>query len=300
MTLRPSYAKLHILLATGAPLGLVIRHGTAKSVCTLLWDRRRDEFTLGQWMRGRIDLNTCDLAPDGEHFIYAAQKYVLPEIHRWAAVARTPYLKAVAYYPACWGGGWFVNSQEYCLVGHRSDPGDRESPEVRRVKADPPTPSLPVARLLGSGWAMDDQRQSFGGKLQYVRPAGAGWELRQYPPGRYGDTSGYELTSGELTVETGGWEWADVDGKRLVWVAKGCLWAGVMRKDGLCGTRLLHDFNGMKFEAIAAPYEGGRPVKLQPPPATPPRVRPLTPKRGRTPLRKKPDRSRVRPDEDGG
>ena len=74
--MKPAYARLHVLLAREARLGLVIRHGTAKSVCTLLWDRKKDKFALGQWMRGRIDIETCDLSPDGEHFLYAARKSV--------------------------------------------------------------------------------------------------------------------------------------------------------------------------------------------------------------------------------
>ena len=35
---------------TVAPVGVVIRRGPSKSVCTLLWDRRRDGFPLAQWM----------------------------------------------------------------------------------------------------------------------------------------------------------------------------------------------------------------------------------------------------------
>src|SRR2546426_11287690 len=64
--------RIHVLLAREAPLGLVIRRGPSKSVCTLLWDQERDTFKLGQWMRGRIYERRCDLSPDGQHFIYFA------------------------------------------------------------------------------------------------------------------------------------------------------------------------------------------------------------------------------------
>src|SRR5262249_27226301 len=107
--MNPVYARLHVLLAKEASVGLVIRHGTAKSVCTLLWDPRRDEFGLGQWMHGRIDTDTCDLSPDGGHFLYTARKYALHKPSKyvdpvrvaiaWTVVSRTPYLKALAYYP---------------------------------------------------------------------------------------------------------------------------------------------------------------------------------------------------------
>jgi hypothetical protein len=288
--MRLAYARLHILLAREAPLGLVIRHGTAKSICTLLWDRKKDTFTLGQWMRGRIDIETCDLSPDGEHFLYEASKYVSRtlEIRGWTAVSRTPYLKAVAYYPRRWAG-WFVNNRDYLAPGG-SDPEDRESPEVRLAESGCAPPYFQYAtRLERSGWAMEDLRG-----MEFVRPAGSGWELR------HGPRRGYRMNSGDLTVDTHGWDWADVDGKRLVWTVKGCLWAGLVRKDGIHQSRMLHDFNGMKFEALAAPYEGGQKGRVMLMPTSPPvnTVARKAPPRG--PVRKKPDRSRVRPEEDDG
>jgi len=162
--MKPVYASLHVLLARQASLGLVIRHGTAKSVCTLLWDRRKDKFALGQWMRGRIVIQTCDLSPDGRHFLYTARKYVhaTSQVLEWTVVSRTPYLKAVAYYPRRWAGGWFVNTREYCVLRGSPDRDDRESPEVRRVELDPPTPSLYAARLVRDGWDVEDSRATFG------------------------------------------------------------------------------------------------------------------------------------------
>jgi len=46
--MKPARARLNVLLARDARLGLVIRHGPAKPVCTLLWNRKKDEFTPGQ------------------------------------------------------------------------------------------------------------------------------------------------------------------------------------------------------------------------------------------------------------
>lgn len=69
----PKFApRLHVLLARDAPLGLVIRRGPSKHVATLLWDRRKDTFQLGQWLNGRIYERRSDLSPDGKHFIYFA------------------------------------------------------------------------------------------------------------------------------------------------------------------------------------------------------------------------------------
>ncbi|MGD0302070.1 MAG: hypothetical protein ABSE86_33740 [Bryobacteraceae bacterium] len=205
--MKPTFARLHVLLAREARVGLVIRHGTAKSVCTLLWDRRKDEFTLGQWMRGRIDIETCDLSPDGKHFLYSAQKYVNAawQTQYWTVVSHTPYLKAVAYYPGRVRGGWFVNNRDYFVQAGEPHPDDRESEEVRRVESDPPAPSLYAARLVRAGWAIEDLRARFNGRLEFVRSAGAGFELR------YERRRGYQLSCGDLVVDTRGWDWAGLD-----------------------------------------------------------------------------------------
>jgi len=126
-------------------------------------------------MRGRIDTESCDLSPNGDHFLYTAAKYALFKPSKyvdpvgqsvaWTVVSRAPYLKAVAYYPQRWAGGWFLNQHEYCVPGGNSDPEDRESPEVRRVAADLPEPSLYGARLLRSGWVMEDSRARFAGRI---------------------------------------------------------------------------------------------------------------------------------------
>jgi hypothetical protein len=50
------------------------------------------------------------------------------------------------------------------------------------------------------------------------------------------------------------WEWADLDGDRLVWAAKGKLFAASVAMNGLNDMVELHDFNAMQFEAIEAPY----------------------------------------------
>jgi hypothetical protein len=292
--MRTAFARLHILLAREARVGLIIRHGTAKSVCTLLWDREKDIFTLGQWMRGRIAVETCDLSPGGRHFLYSAQKYSHSswEMHYWTVVSRTPYLKAVAYYPARWMGGWFLNDREYAIPLGRADAGDRESPEVRRVEMDlAPKTSLYEARLARNGWSVDELKSLSRGRKEFVRPVGSGCELRHLAGG------GYRLRCGDISVDTRGWDWADLDHKRLVWTMKGCLWTGVPRKDGIHNARLLHDFNGMKFAAIAAPYEGGRVVPL-PKQKQAVQVSRVVRKASRKPVRKKPDRSRVQMDEE--
>jgi hypothetical protein len=102
-------ARIHVLLASGAPVGLVIRRGPSKSVATLLWNRKNDEFQLGQWLKGRIYERRSDLSPDGKHFLYFAMngKWQKEAHGSWTAISRAPFLKALAIFPKgdCWNGG---------------------------------------------------------------------------------------------------------------------------------------------------------------------------------------------------
>src|SRR5437868_6244224 len=113
-------ARLHVLLAREAKVGLVIRRGPSKSVCTVLWDRERDKFKLGQWLRGRIYERRCDLSPDGRRFIYFAMngRWQSETKGSWTAISQVPYLKALSLFAKgdCWhGGGLFLSDREFWL-----------------------------------------------------------------------------------------------------------------------------------------------------------------------------------------
>jgi len=85
-----AFARIHVLLAREAPLGVVIRRGPSKQVCTVQWDRRDDEFQIGQWLRGRIYERRCDLSTDGKHLIYFALNGKWSADYRgsWTAISR--------------------------------------------------------------------------------------------------------------------------------------------------------------------------------------------------------------------
>lgn len=247
-------ARLHVILAREAPLAVVIRRGPAKQVCTVLWNRRTDEFTLGQWLRGRIYEDRCDLSPDGRYLIYFAFDGRPHRQHgpAWTAVSRAPWLKAVALYAkgSTWGGGgYFTGTRTYWLDSeHRCV---QDTPEVRR-DLTPVWPQIWHARWAEAGWQFHDEQDAAGRPQGFREKAlPRGWVLRLK------FTQGYELEhppSGPLKPFPA-WEWAELDRKRLVWTEKGCLFAANLdRKTGVGSPTLLHDFNAMKFEARAAPY----------------------------------------------
>jgi hypothetical protein len=275
-------ARLHILLARDAPVGLVIRRGPAKSVCTIKWDRHRDTFTPGQWLRGRIYERRSDLAPDGAHFIYFAMngRWHSAAKGAWTAISRAPYLKAIALFPKgdCWnGGGLFTGPGRYWLndgCGHSTAP---ETGEVSRDEVYCPQGGLGneclgvyYPRLLRDGWEVTsrESRTPAGAAWPvdvdiFEKRAPNGWWLRKlayrsvlHPTGTgcYWDEHELVCHRRSIVVPLAGWEWADVDGARLVWAEGGRVHCGTVNAPGLGESKVLADFNGMKFEAMAAPY----------------------------------------------
>ena len=51
-----------------------------------------------------------------------------------------------------------------------------------------------------------------------------------------------------------GWEWADIDGGRLLWAEGGKIFSADVASQGLGPATMLHDFNDMTFQEIEAPY----------------------------------------------
>src|SRR5690349_19058207 len=58
-------ARLDIFIARKSPKALILRKGPTKQVCTIGWDLKTDEFTIGQWFKGRIYEWFCDFLRTG-------------------------------------------------------------------------------------------------------------------------------------------------------------------------------------------------------------------------------------------
>jgi hypothetical protein len=266
-------ARVHVLIASAARIGVVVRRGPAKQVCTFLWDREHDDFQLGQWMKGRIYERRSDLSPDGKHLIYFAMKGTWSGEAKgsWTAISRAPYLKAVALFPKgdCWnGGGLFTSNETYWLNDGCGHPALRDTSEVKRDLKYRPVGqvggeclSVYYPRLLRDGWTKVET--GLQGLDAFEKPAQKGWVLRKIahaeigaPPGRgcYWDEHELLDTVSGTRIACPDWEWAEVDQKRLVWSETGKLFAGILTKGGLIEEKELFDFNGFRFEAIEAPY----------------------------------------------
>ena len=92
---------------------------------------------------------------------------------------------------------------------------------------------------------------------------GSGWILRKIahaevgaPPGKgcYWDEHELIHPASNHSIACPQWEWAELDGKRLVWAAEGKLKAGQLTGQVFVDETLLFDFNEMSFAPIEAPY----------------------------------------------
>ncbi len=226
--------RLQLLLASAAPVGLVLRRGPSRVVRVILWRRGRDEFEPGQWFRGRLFADRSDISPDGRHWIYFAMggvRWAVAETRgTWTAIARVPSLSAAALWGQgdTWaGGGFFTSNLSYWLEADRNTERLRDQSGLRR---DPCPPKQ--SRMERDGWTPQ------GGGV-FDKPIEGGWTLR-----RTGCRGGYELRrAGSSTIVRPSWEWAEWDRRRLVWTESGCLRTGVTGRDGLSEIRDIHDFN---------------------------------------------------------
>ena len=266
-------ARLHVLLARDKKVGLIIRRGPSKSVCTVLWDRKRDTFKLGQWMRGRIYERRCDLSPDGKHFIYFAMngRWKSETKGAWTAISRVPYLKALSLFAKgdCWhGGGLFLSDHEFWLNDGHGHVQLKGHSNLRRKAGSRPRNyfggeclTVYYNRLQRDGWVISDQ--GFQETTLFEKKLPGSWRLRKFafaetdaPPGRgcYWDAHELRHESTSTILAFPEWEWADFVDGRLVWATEGQLRSAFLGKGKLLKEKLLRDFNAMKFAAVPAPY----------------------------------------------
>lgn len=271
-------ARLHVLLAQGGSRAVVLRRGPSKEVCLIAWDRERNTFEEGQWLRGRIYERRCDLSPDGRYLIYFAMdgRFGGPLGGSWTAISRPPWLRALVLLrkgDGWHGGGLFTGPARYWLNDGYGHHVVRDSKQLQRdLEHRPPhyfggeCPGVYYNRLLRDGWRLiehTDADRSKGLTL-FDKDLGGGWRLRKRaheqvgaPIGKgcYWDEHELEHEGRGLRIACPDWEWAERDRDHLLYTSGGCLYRVARpRADALDPPKLLHDFNPMKFVARPAPY----------------------------------------------
>jgi hypothetical protein len=269
-------ARLHVLLARNAPTAVVIRRGPARHVAAIGWDRTTDEFRVGQWLYGRIYERRCDLSPDGQPLLYFAMngRWQSKAKGSWTGISRAPYLKALTLFAKgdCWnGGGLFLSSREYWLNGGDGHEVLQDGARLRRSRVHPwheayggECPGVYYIRLQRDGWSMKNTTVEDGDSVtRFEKRVSGHWRLRKRAyasiarrvgRGCYFDEHELWNARSEVTVDLPDWEWAEVDGGRLLWAAQGRLFRGDVGPGGLENIRELCDLDPLRFERLTAPY----------------------------------------------
>lgn len=251
-----SIARIFIALSDDPTRTLVVRRGPAKQVATFNWNRKTDKITLGQWLKGRIYEHRLDISPDGKHWIYLT---LGRGRNTQTVVAKTPFLKALDYYPWCgtWGGGGkFLDNNSYQLAGH-ADPKNCRLSGLFKVSEQNTTARLGLfSSLQRQGW-------SYMMNGDYTRKVGKGWLLRKHIGngqkfGRSVESEWHTLSNEKLGIilKRPMWEWADIDERGLLYAEGGKLMRAKLFQDAErpYNSKLIHDFNNYTFQAIRAPY----------------------------------------------
>ncbi len=273
--------RLHVILARESRTAIVFRRGPSKHACTFLWDRQDDSFKLGQWLKGRIYEKRADLSPNGEHVIYFAMngKWSSSSKGSWTAVSRTPWLKALDFFPKgdCWeGGGLFISNSRYWLNDRYFDQNESfiDSGSFTREYTTEQSESRFGAECLGvyfnrlmrDGWLLTNETQSGASHstTTFDKPISQFWTLRKISHAQLGADEGkgvywdeHELRncSQDIFVPQPKWEWADIDRGCVVFAESGNIFRSTIDiSRGIDSRTLLHDFKNYSFEDLEAPY----------------------------------------------
>jgi len=182
---------MFVYLARQAHVGVILRRGPTEWWRVTLWDTRSDSFESGQWFRGRLYPEKCDLSPDGKLFVYFGGKFNRRSEaggykDTWTAVSRPPYLTALALWPigGTWGGSGIFLDNNAVLLGS-SDPD--------WPKHHPNHPPGPLQVLTHGDLSKDDARHN----------AVPGWLSGWNKAEKYQDSMGRDLVgkrSGDLVL----------------------------------------------------------------------------------------------------
>ncbi len=271
-------ARLHVLVARESDMAIVIRRGPAKHTCTMLWDMRKNKISVGQWFKGQFYERRADISPDGKHWIYfAAKSGTKRDFDAWTVVARSPWLKAIAFYPqnGTWcGGGLFNTNGQYWHNG-LSSTVQRYGSYADKLDDNGAGPETNFGyecltvyfnRLMRDGWDMGsvENMNKAHRVVKFSMALSHGWKLiklanassSQSPQGEgcYWDEHVLVNNRGEA-FERSNWRWAQWVDNAIIFTEKGCL-CKVKIADSLHlgEPEILHDLNDMQYEEITAPY----------------------------------------------
>jgi hypothetical protein len=267
------------VVAREAPVVVLIRRGPTKRVLLVRWNTATHEFHSGQWLKGRIYEERCDLSPSGDKLIYLAADN-RGEPGSWTAVSRPPFLTAIVLWKnlGSWGGGGMFDSDRRLLL----NVGGALKP-YRGFKLPKGVQVSPIASWAGHG--EDDP-------LRELRMKRDGWIVAdpgEYPKARWKDPVVWQLSrprswrkakdgfvlerrlhgiserngrwyiyshhvmnaAGDELLDCGRSDWADwsLSGELLL-ARDGCVYRATPRDGSLFELERLIDLRGLRFEPM--------------------------------------------------
>lgn len=290
-----SSTRIFAILASNAPVGVILRRGPSKQVLLIKWNLGTDSLECGQWFKGRIYERRCDLSPSGDLLLYFAAKHKGP-LGTWTAISKPPYLTALALWAKgdAWGGGGLFETDRRICLNHR--PSENVLAQGFRLKknmrvalyGDYPGrgEDFPIyhSLLLRRGWHLLDEgeltqhgrnaktRWQFVKPMTYEKISSSGCCLRMLLKGMAQENDAwywidYDVLNSaqELLFTLPRTDWADWDGNGdLVFARNGKLFRlkeksfSKFQNEGGQALKLVADLTGLKFESKAPPQKATR------------------------------------------
>ncbi len=172
-----SPARLCVLMAREASVAAVLRRGPSDYVQMWHWNTETDEFTAGQWFRGRCYEDSCDISSNGRYFISRMAKRG-DDYH--TSISRPPYFSALAYFPtdSYGGGGKFLSNSDVEIWSDLNDQQIKISEECPLKFYQLNREFDERARWVHLGWKVDWYKPEFVG-IRKDQPERRGGEIEQ-------------------------------------------------------------------------------------------------------------------------
>ncbi|MEP6988386.1 MAG: hypothetical protein ABI970_22470 [Chloroflexota bacterium] len=280
--LRP--ARLFVLLAREAPVGVILRRGPKDWVQMIKWHTDTDKFEAGQWLRGEVSEYSGDLSPDGKLLLYdffhkrlanalEMQKLKTDKILGYLAVSKPPYFTALALWEyMAIPDGQFINNSTIRFYDYRGWHPTRTVPQlnidIQPYEGDPIYQWVPNKDIfmVNQGWQTVQIGKYAMGKFDppyiwskssvdfVLNTSYALYESGQKQGGSHNQfTYSISMDEGKTQTVLKGVNWADFDQQgRLVLAKHGKLFSGAFDNGDLKLTELA-DFNANKPDPQPAP-----------------------------------------------
>jgi hypothetical protein len=280
-----SSTRIFGVMARNAPRVVLIRRGPSKQVLLLTWNTLKHEFHAGQWLKGRIYEERCDLSPLGEKFIYLAAHHKAPP-YAWTAVSRPPYLTALLMWPnlGTWGGGGLFEGERTIAINSHCGltpsegfvvPRDIRVVPIGRWMGRGEDDPIRSVRMKRDGWLLVDEGECtdhrFGERYRYEFTRPERWHKRLGPLTLerrllgIGEQDGPWLArdhrvldaEGEIVLDLGPSDWADWSHSgELLFARAGQVWRSApVRGERMKEPEVLLDLRAMRFEQVPPPRE---------------------------------------------